>query len=163
LTYDIPPPRPLPDADKKRDLIRLITWGKSLLDPPPALGRTKALARKPARGWIGLHLKEHGSCSSWKWFLRPMAQGVVAAREAEGALRFGRMYSYWSDSRLPNSRGPMFRDAKAAKPLPGSHRKMTTPWEDLVAKAKRALLRPQDERQLWACFRDTATRTSGNA
>jgi len=201
MTYDIRPTRRFSRDDKARDLLRLITWGKSLLDPPPALGRTKALARKPARGWIGLgtkapapkeaeadpiraqnppvdrgdaaalkilanidpkereakidHIKVHGACSSWKFFQGPMALGVVAACKAEGALRFGRMYSYWSDSRLPNNRGPMFRPAKPAKPLPGSHLKPTTPWEDLVAQAKRSLLRQQDERQLWAYFRDT--------
>jgi len=48
---------------------------------------------------------------------------IAAAHKAKGALRLGRAYSYWSDSRLPNNLGPMFRPAKPARPLAGTHRR----------------------------------------
>ncbi len=84
-------------ADKARDLMRLISWGKSRLDPPPRCGATRPPARKLAdphrirpenppvdRGdGVALrvvanidqdertakiaHLREHGNCSSWVW------------------------------------------------------------------------------------------------
>ena len=66
---------------------------------------------------------------------------------AVGPLRFGRAYSYWSNSRLPNNRGPMFRSAKKPKPLKGTH---SDPRQDLVAWARRCRLSRHDERQLWA-------------
>lgn len=71
-----------------------------------------------------------------------------------------RAYSYLSDSRRPNNgKSKFWASDKGAKPLPrassASSWKPTTPWEDLVAQAKGWLLRPQDERQLWAQFCDT--------
>jgi hypothetical protein len=44
----VPPPRPLSGDDKKRDLMRLLSDGRSLLDPPPSVGATKAPTPKRA-------------------------------------------------------------------------------------------------------------------
>ncbi len=192
--------RALTEDDKKRDLMRLISWGKSRLDPPPSVGATKAPAPKLAdadgirpqnpevdRGDAAAlrivadidpderaakirHLREHGSCSSWA-LPGPMARRqavAVATRVVAKARRPAVVLQddwfittpVWaralSDSRKPNGRGPRFwSSGKEAKPLPGSHRVMTDPWTDLVAKAKRSLLRPQDERQKWVEFLNT--------
>lgn len=89
--------RPLSIEDKKRDLSTLISWGRSLLDPPPAVGATKPPKSKlsdagrirpqnpPIDRGDGValkivasidpdeltakiaHLREHGNCSSWVW------------------------------------------------------------------------------------------------
>ena len=90
-------PRPLSADEKKKDLMRLLSDGRSLLDPPPAVGATKSPPSKladphsirpenpavhpadqAARAIVAKvnpavraakieHLREHGNCSSWVW------------------------------------------------------------------------------------------------
>jgi hypothetical protein len=91
------PPRPLSADEKKKDLMRLLSDGRSLLDPPPAVGATKPPTSKladphsirpenpavhpadrAARAIVArvnpaerpakiTHLREHGNVSSWLW------------------------------------------------------------------------------------------------
>src|ERR1700722_3970589 len=44
MNYAFPPARPLSPAEKTKDLMRLISDGRSILAPPPSVGATKATA-----------------------------------------------------------------------------------------------------------------------